>query len=261
MVQLFAPASRRPHTQETTDLKMMKASLLCLAMCAAVAPKAAAQMTWTDKGFANLSGGVQAGSHTLHTSTTFPLYDETATVATSQKVKGGGLFDVSAGYKVWRNLALAVGYSTTGSKSDTAVTGSIPDPVFTDRLRAVTSTASGLKHSEGAVHLMAVWMMPVTDKIDVGISVGPSIFSVKQDVPSTLAISEPGPTAGAVTVTREKKSAAGFNIGVDVAYMLTKRYGVGGLARYTGASVSLAGATEKLTVGGFQIGGGLRVRF
>jgi hypothetical protein len=242
-------------------LKMMKASLLCVAMCAAVAPNAAAQMTWTDNGFANLSGGFQSGSHTLDITTTFPLYDETATVATSQKVKGGGLFDVSAGYKVWQNLALGIGYSVTGGKSDAAVTASIPDPQIFDRLRSVTASATGLKHSENAVHLMAVWVMPVTDKIDVAVSAGPSIFSVKQDVPSTLTIAEPGPTVGALAVTQEKKTAAGVNLGVDVSYMLNKRFGVGGLARYTGGSVKLAGATEKLSVGGFQIGAGLRVRF
>ncbi|MEP6916387.1 MAG: outer membrane beta-barrel protein [Acidobacteriota bacterium] len=256
--------SRRRSGVGTTgeiDVKMIKAGLLCFAMCAAVAPKAAAQMTWTDNGFANISVGGQAGSHSLATSTTFPLYDETATAATAQKVKGGGLFDVSAGYKVWRNLAVGIGFSSTSGKSDTAVAASIPDPLFFDRPRAVTASATGLKHSENVVHLMAVWMVPVTDKIDVAISAGPSIFSVKQDVPASLTIAEPGPTVGSVAVSSEKKTSAGVNVGVDVAYMLTKRFGVGGLARYTGGSVTLPGTTEKLTVGGFQIGGGLRVRF
>jgi hypothetical protein len=42
---------------------------------------------------------------------------------------------------------------------------------------------------------------------------------------------------------------------------VTTRVGVGGLARYTWGSVDLAGATKSLTVGGFQIGAGVRLRF
>lgn len=239
----------------------MKPALLCLALCVTVAPKAHAQMTWTDKGFLNVTVGGQAGSHDLATAESFGIYDETATVTSTQKVKSGGLFDVSAGYKVWRNLAAGIGFSHVGSKADAAIRATIPDPVFFDRLRSVDSSAPGLKHSENVVHLMGVWMVPVTDKIDVGVSAGPSIFRVKQDLPTQVSIAEPGPTVTGVTVTSVKETTVGINLGVDVTYLVTKRWGVGGLARYTRGSVDLAGASDSLTVGGFQIGGGLRVRF
>lgn len=240
---------------------MMKAGLFCLAMCAFMAPSAQAQMTWTDKGFLNVTGGVQTGSHTIATDTTFDRYDELATVGTTQDISGGGFFDLSAGYKVWRNMALGVGYSWTSSKADAAVSASIPSPVFYDQPRAVTASAADLNHTEHGIHLMAVWMVPVTDKIDVGISAGPTVFQVKQDLPGALNITEPGPSVTGVDVTEINKTTIGLNIGVDVTYLLNKRVGVGGLARYTRGSADLDGATEKLTVGGFQIGGGLRIRF
>jgi hypothetical protein len=41
---------------------------------------------------------------------------------------------------------------------------------------------------------------------------------------------------------------------------LTRRYGVGAFIRYAGATVDLPSVSD-LKVGGFQIGGGLRVRF
>ncbi len=248
------------HYQERIELKMIKAGLFCAVMCVAFAPCAAAQMMWTDKGFVNLTGGAQVGSHTLATSTTFDIYAEPGTVASSQKVKSGGLFDVSAGVKVWRNLALAAGYSWTSSKADASINASVPDPVFYDKPRAVASAASGLKHTENVVNVSAVWMVPVTDKIDVGVSAGPSFFNVKQDIPGSLTATEPGPTVS-VAVDSVSKSTVGANFGVDVAYMINKRFGVGGLARYTWGSVDLAGASDKLTVGGFQIGAGLRARF
>lgn len=240
---------------------MLKSSLLCLALCATVAPKAHAQMTWTDQGFVNVSGGAQAGSHTLATQSTFDLYEEQGSVSSSQKVGGGGFFDISAGYKVWHNLAVGLGYSHSASSADAAVSASVPDPLFFDRPRAVTATAPDLKHSENAIHISGTWMVPVTDKIDVGVSFGPSIFMVKQDLPTGVTISEPGPTVTGTTIASAEKTSAGINFGVDVTYLVTKRIGVGGLARYTRGSVDLDGATDKLTVGGFQIGGGVRLRF
>ena len=239
----------------------MKAGLLCLAMCAAVTPKAHAQMTWTDKAFVNVTGGAQAGSRSLETERSFELYEEQARVASSQDVKGGAFFDISAGYKVWRNLALGLGYSRSGSNTNATVAASIPDPVLHDSPRAISASVTGLKHTESAVHLMGVWMVPVTDKIDVGLSAGPSIFMVTQGMPGTLTVTEPGPSVTNSTAVNVDKTTVGIHFGVDVTYLVTKRWGVGGLARYTWGSVGLEGASDKLTVGGFQIGGGVRLRF
>lgn len=246
-------------------MKTMRAGFLCLAMCAAVAPKAAAQMTWTDKAFVNVSAGAQAGSHSLATATPFELYAEEGSVASAQEVGGGGFFDISAGYKVWRNLAAGIGFSRTGSSGDAAIAASVPDPLIFGRLRPATGSASDLKHSETVINLMGTWMVPVTDKIDVGISAGPSIFNVKQDLPSAVTVSEPGPTVSSVAVADASATSVGINFGVDVTYMVTTwkdtGIGVGGLARYTWGSADLDGTSDKLTVGGFQIGAGLRLRF
>ena len=100
-----------------------------------------------------------------------------------------------------------------------------------------------------------------TDKIDVAVSAGPSVFAVKQDLVSALTIGEPGPTISGTTITKASKTGPGANFGVDVTYMINKRFGAGALARYTWGSVELPGATKKLTVGGFQVGAGARVRF
>ncbi|MEO6236570.1 MAG: outer membrane beta-barrel protein, partial [Vicinamibacterales bacterium] len=191
----------------------------------------------------------------------FPLYDETATFNSTAKVKGGGMFDVGAAYRVWGNNLLAgVSFSHVASKSDGSLTGAVPDPAITDRPRAVSKGFSGLKHSENAVHLDAIYMIPIANKIDIGISAGPTIFAIKQDTIPSLTVTEPGPTV-TTAVASSSKTTVGFNAGVDVQYMLTKKWGVGGLARYSVGSVSLEGASEKLTVGGFQIGIGARWRF
>jgi hypothetical protein len=243
-------------------LKITTAGILALCACAVPQVAAAQTMQWTDKGYVTVNGGGQASSHDLSESGSFPLYDETATFSSTNKVKGGGMFDIGGAYKVWKNnLLVGVSFSHVASKSNGSVTGSIPDPVFFDRPRAVTKDFNGLKHSENAVHIDAIWMMPVANKLDIAFFLGPTIFSVKQDtIPSPLTITEPGPTITTAVVS-SSKSTAGFNIGADVQYLLAKKWGVGGLVRYSVGSVSLPGASEKLTVGGFQIGGGLRLRF
>ena len=105
---------------------MTKAVVLCLVFSAFAAPRAHAQMKWTDKGFANINIGGQSGSHNLETTTTFVVYDEDAEVTTTQKTGGGFLFDINGGYKVWHNLVAAVGYTFLSDSTDGAVTANIP---------------------------------------------------------------------------------------------------------------------------------------
>ena len=238
----------------------MNAGLLCLALCAVATP-AQAQMTWTDKLFVNANVGVQGGSSDLTVATPFEIYGEQGLVTSVQNVKGGGFFDLSGGYKVWRNLAIGIGFTRTGGKADAAVAAQVPDFVRFDTPRAVTASVSDVQHTERAINISGTWMVPVTDKIDVGVVFGPTFFSVTQEVPSSVAVTEPGPSVTSVGVEEISESTVGIHLGVDVSYMVTKRFGVGGLARYLKGSVDIPNAADGLSVGGFQIGGGVRIRF
>jgi hypothetical protein len=103
-------------------------------------------------------------------------------------------------------------------------------------------------------------MIPVANKLDIGVFGGPSIFAVSQDVAGTSTVAEPGPTV-TTPLAKASKTSVGGNFGVDVQYLVHKKIGVGVLARYTVGSVKFDGATDSLTVGGFQIGAGARLRF
>jgi len=246
-------------------LKITTVAMLALGLAAAPRMVSAQTMQWTDKGYVSISGAAQVGSHNLDTSLSFPLYDETATVTTSQEVKSGGLFDIGGAYRVWgHNLLAGVHYSHTSSDANVSVNGSIPHPIFFDRPRTVSSSISGAKHSEDVVHLQAIWMIPVANKLDIGIFGGPSIFAVAQDSVSAVSVAESGDLANPTvtpTLTKTKKTVVGGHVGVDVQYLVARKIAVGVLMRYSGASVEIPGANDKLTVGGFQIGGGLRLRF
>jgi len=242
-------------------LKHLTVALLVFGCSAASAPAFAQTMQWTDKGYISVNGGLQAGSDTLDTSSTFSLYDETASVTSTQKVKGGAFFDIGGAYRVWgKNLLAGVSFSHTSSDADVSVIAIIPDPIRFDQPRTVNQTVGGAKHTESVVHISAIWMIPVANKIDVGLFAGPSIFLINQQTIGTPTVTEPGPIVSTPLV-EIKKSSGGLHAGIDVQYMIAKQWGVGGLARYTWGSATIAGATEKLTLGGFQIGAGARVRF
>lgn len=234
-------------------------ALVCGGVLMTATP-ALAQMQWTDKGFASLSGGIQVGTPDVTTTATFDQYGETATLASTQDVKSGPFFDVQAGYRVWRNLAIGAGYTYVGSKGDATIAGSIPDPIRFDAPRNATASLSDVGHTEQWISALVTWAVPVTDKMDILLSGGPSYVSVSQEYPSGATVTEPTPTLSGITLADESGSGLGFVVGADVRYMITERFGVGALAKFATASVDLDSGTS-VDAGGFQIGGGVRIRF
>ena len=258
---------------------MRTITMLLVAITALVAftSPAGAQPTiqnWTDRGYFNVSIGGQTGDQEFEDSSSFTIYGEPGAVASAQSIGGGTLFDVSAGYRVWKNLAVGIGYSTIKNKNDATVSVRVPHPVIFGQSRTATATATDLEHSENAVHLQFLWMMPLTDKIRIAFVVGPSFFTVRQEVATVRApqdIRDQAPftsvSISSVTVTDVKDSPVGVHVGLDGTYLITTMFGVGGFVRYAGASVDLpveSGVTrtgDDLKAGGAQAGLGLRVRF
>lgn len=219
-----------------------------------------------ERAYVHVNFGFQASSHDLTQSGSVPLYDEQATLTLGGEVEGGPLFDIGGGARVWRQMYVGLSYTWLSDDTSGALTGRVPDPLFYDRFREVTGTASDLGHTEQGIHLQAVWRQPVTTSFDIAISGGPTIFLVKQDLVAGLTLTEgPNntPTLSGVTVEEVSESAVGFNIGIDGTYMFTRQLGAGAFMRYTGGSVDLEapGGVVPLDLGGFQIGGGIRFRF
>ncbi len=234
-------------------------------LVAGTAPASAQGPAPFESGYAHVNFGGQGSSHDLTQSGAFPLYDEDALLTSKTDVGGGGVFDIGGGYRVWDKVYAGLSYSYTSDSSNADVTGSIPDPLHFDQFRPVTGSANGLKHTESALHLQAVWRQPVTTKFDVALSIGPTIFFASQDLVKGLTIAEQGTgvVLTGVDVESVNDTTVGFNIGADGTYMFTTRFGAGAFLRYTGGEASLKGTagTVKLDLGGAQIGAGLRLRF
>jgi hypothetical protein len=223
------------------------------------ASSAAAQPTAAPNIFISLNGGVHASSEDVSVSAAQSLYNETATVSAEQTVGGGPMIDFSVGYRVWNDVSIALGLSSFSDTAQARATASVPHPAIFDRFATRELTVDDLKHSQRAVHLSVMWTTPIAEKMDGSILLGPSFIRVKQDLVTGITVPAGTQNADAVTA-EESESAVGFHLGGDVTYAVTPRIGVGGLVRFVIGSVELPSAGD-LSVNGFEIGGGVRVRF
>jgi len=247
----------------------MRSFVLSAAVAALLTTPAAAQGPAPLRtGYVNINLGGQAKSSDFRETSTFPVYDEIATFGVEHDIGGGGLFDITAGVRVWRNVSVGGAFATRfKSNRNASVEASIPHPAFHDAFRAATAPVS-LGYSERAVHLHALWAMPITEEFDLGIFFGPSFFTVKEDLLQGVSFSE-GPDFSTVTLTgverrRVSEGAAGFNIGVDGTYMLTHRIGGGAMLRFSRGTADLplaGGGTADVDAGGFDVAVGVRFRF
>ena len=204
--------------------------------------------------------GAQAQSRTLNAGFTVPIYGQDATAATVQEIGSGALFDISAGRRVWSNVAVTLGFSTFTDTQDIVGTASIPHPLFFNRPNAVAIAASDAKRTERNVYILASWLAPVTEEIEVMLSLGPSFTNVRQDLITGVTV--PPGTQDASPVTDSRSGwATGVNVGLDGTYLFTRSYGVGLFLRYNSASLDVPESETELKTGGFQIGAGVRLRF
>lgn len=222
--------------------------------------------------YVNLGGGVQVKSQTISEAGTFDIYDEAASFTLERKLKSGGLVDVGGGLRFMRRFGAGVSYTyRVKTTDDLAANVSVPHPIFAGEPRTATVRLGGLGYSEQAVHIQAVWFRPVTTQFDIAVFAGPSVFIVDLDQasfgPANVqegAFPFSTVTIAGVAASGRSETAVGFHAGVDGTYLFTRRFGGGLFLRYSRASVDFptsAGGTVGVDAGGFEVGGGLRVRF
>lgn len=223
------------------------------------ASDAGAQTSERTVAFVNVNIGMQPASQTIDSTVSTPVYGQTATAATSLVVGGEPIFDISVGWRFHQKIAAAVGYSTMSSSGTIAGTATVPSPLFFNQYKTVDISGASFNRSDRNIYVVAMWFVPVTNRVEIALVGGPTTTKVKQDLVTGLSV--PAGTQNAVaTVESQSKNGWGFNVGVDASYLFTKFYGVGIFVRYNGGSVDLPSATD-VNFGGFQAGIGARLRF
>ena len=219
-------------------------------------------------GFINLNGSVQTDDRVVTHSLEADLYDETAVYEATMTSPGGTVLDAWAGVRVWGNLGVGLGGTVLNARGTTVISGSVPSPLFKNRPRSAAIERAGLNHQQIGVHLPLVYMLPVSERVHVSVSAGPSWFQLRHDALATVTRGDEVAPYTAVSLTDfttavEKGTGIGYNAALDVTYLLTRFFGAGLFLRYTGGSVEMPfpDGPQSVEVGGMQAGAGLRFRF
>lgn len=220
------------------------------------------------KYFVSVSAVFQTADQRLTDSASFPLYDETATFSTVYDIDSSGGFEVGGGLYVWKNVGVGMTINGVGGGGGARVAASLPHPLLFNAPRSAELVAEP-DHSERAFHVQVLWTLPINERLDVTVGLGPSFHTVKQELVTDVSFAEGAEPFRTVTLTgatleSRSETAMGFNLGVDSVYMLTPRVGAGLTLRYTGATVDLRGASGndvEVDAGGFQAAIGIRLRF
>jgi len=220
---------------------------------------------WADRAYLGFNGVYQNGTPAFSEAFTYDEYVEKTTITTDYPATKGPAIDGGGAVRVWRNLAVGVNVSLARRSTDGSISGSIPHPFYFDAARPI-SGSTPIERSENAVHLQAVWVIPVGRRLLIAPGAGPSFFSVKQSLVQSVSYTESYPydtaTFASASVAQPSASAVGFGASVDVGYYFTRYLGIGGLVRYARATVELPSHDSKVSVdvGGFEAGVGLRIR-
>jgi hypothetical protein len=229
-------------------------------LAAAATASAQAPEPATSKFYVNVNVGGQLADRTLDTQATKTVYEESATLTSSQSIGKGALVDFGGGYRVFGDVFVGLTISRFSNTSDAAISTRVPDPVRFDTFATVSGTAADLKHTEVAVLPQIVWATPLTDKIDFAAGIGPAFIHLSQDLVGDFTVQDRTQNVTPVSTT-ETGNGTGFAATVDFIYGINERYGVGAFLRYAGAKVDLPSAADSVNVGGMQTGIGVRLRF
>lgn len=243
--------------------------IACVVLIGEMSATEAQWLPLEGKAFVDINGLYQAHSQDIRQKGTFSLYDETGTFEAAQAVDNGGLWDIGFGYQVWRGLGLGLGVAQFSKPGAARVSGSVPHPLFYDSPRTYAQDLT-TSHKTRAIYVQAVYRVkvPRADRVDLALLAGPTQLRVWQDLVRAVTVSEVGAPFSSVNaapvVTRQARSTVGVLVGADVGYRFHPNAGAGLLLRYVAGRVEITGAAGdrvRLDAAGFQVGGGVRLRF
>jgi hypothetical protein len=235
------------------------AMITCLTLASVSTARAQTPATEEPEYFVSVNGGGQFNDRAFSGVSTFTLFGEAGTVTANQTVGSGFVFDVSGGYRVWRRMSVAIGISTFHGSGEAASIATVPTSLQFGKPTIKTFSAADygkLSQTDIAVNFQAVWIQPITSRVDLSLFGGPSLIHVSQDVASATETTNPT----AAIKSESKMTGKAGTAGVDLSYRVNDQYSVGAFVRYAGGKVDLP-SVQNLTVGGVQVGGGVRYRF
>jgi hypothetical protein len=215
-----------------------------------------------------LSGAFQTRNPDFRDNVTFLLNAESGDLNADYRAGTGRLFDAEAGARVWRDLVASIDVSYFEKQGRAAVDARLPHPFFFNRHRTVTGEAGAIRRKEIGVHMLAGWLVPLGERLDLLVSGGPSYIRLRQPLVEEVVFTEAFPFDSAafagVSTRIVDEGSFGMNAGADLTLRFHRHFGIGSRLRFSRASVTIESADGdriSIDVGGLQVMAGLRARF
>jgi hypothetical protein len=252
---------------------MRSAIILVAALCAAVPASAQSSKAWIDVNF----GAAAAAEQSLSTeSNIVDLDGEVETYRVAYRFPAGAEFDFGGGLMFSRVFGFGVQFTGTAHQNSADLFIRIPHPRFFDAYATDSgATDRKLQRTEGGVNLSLVALVRASPNVQLRLYGGPTYFRLEADAVQDIRYAQQFglfTRANSVEITtwasdKVEETGWGFHAGADLGYFFSRHFGVGGFARFTRGTVTFT--TEEffvsedidVKVGGFQAGGGLRIRF
>jgi len=226
-------------------------TFLALAVAPSVMGQESSNNAWGGRAFVTFNVGAQTASPAFGYEYAATLFQQSATAALNTPGKTGATFDVGSGLRLLQNLGVGVTYSRYSNQRDGMLTTTIPNPLAMYRylppgIPTNPSTISEqipLQREEDAVHIQAIYRVPIGSRIQIGTFGGPSYFRCTDDHVTKfqlqVAISPTGVWSVAfqdVSQLVDRASVWGYHAGGSFTYLATRHFGVGMTVRYSEAT-------------------------
>ena len=234
--------------------------------------QAVTEKVWVD---VNLGIAASAGEQQAYTFAGTLFREPMAMASAYAKPSRGAAFDFGGGYMFTPKIGVGVSFQGTAHKDAVGLGVTVPHPFFFNAsTTAANVTDSSLTRTEGTTNIQAMVSVLSTDRLRLRVFGGPSFFRLKSDMVQDIEYDQAATSfnrANLVSITGYEQVEAegtgiGFHAGADMSVFFTRVFGLGAFARYSRGTVSLdpepmSEVAQDVKVGGFQTGGGLRLRF
>ena len=225
-----------------------------------------AQGTPDSRVAASVTGGYRSPQPTFSQSVTFEQYSEPGSLTTTYTQERRPIADFGATVRVWRNFGVGVSGSHSDDSGTAQVHALVPHPFVFNQPREVNGPAD-VTSIESAVHVQAAYWAQLTPRLDLIMSGGPVLFSRRaglRDRRRLYGVSPlrhghvpggDGRAAAAIGDWRQHRWRSGL-----APCPSHRPRGCGSLFSRATADFPGTSATP-VPVGGFHVGGGVRLLF
>lgn len=215
-----------------------------------------------------VNAGRQAASPGMIDRVVFTEFAEQGNLHAEYPGSNGPLFDANVRFRIAGRFAIGGGVSLISLREPADLNARLPHPLRLRRHRVVAAASPTLQRREMMVNVHAAWVMPVAPSVDITVFAGPTMIALTQELVDRVEYDHTYPytsvsVTGAARAPRSG-STVGLGAGIDVAYYVSGRIGLGGTVQFNRASIALDSAgdgTLTVATGGLQATGGVRFRF